>query len=122
MSIIRRSVDMLIGEKLRELRESVNLTQEQLAEKLNSSSNYISNLEGGNRGLGPDMLRRYVDFFGLKEDELKKFIPAKKKGEKYSPYVQAIIDEVIEMTDSEVLRILADLKDAKNIARLKKDE
>ena len=53
-SVIRKEVNKMVGDKLRELRESRDLTQEQLAAGLGTDPHYISSLENGKRGIGPD--------------------------------------------------------------------
>jgi len=57
---------MFLGYKLRKLRESKGLTQEQLAEKLNKTRGYIGDIENGRR---PDIrgktVKQFADFFGI---------------------------------------------------------
>ncbi len=61
-----------LGQKIRELRKSRDMTQQELAEKLNLSRSQISNLEKSRRSLNLDQLRTIceifkidLDFFGI---------------------------------------------------------
>ena len=64
---------MKIGEKLRTLRKEKKLTQEQLAEYLNISSQAVSKWETGLSSPDIDMLPRLAVFYGVTVDELLDF-------------------------------------------------
>lgn len=64
---------MNVGDKIRTLRKSKKLTQEQLAEYLNISSQAVSKWETGLSGPDIDMLPRLAVFFGVTVDELLDF-------------------------------------------------
>jgi transcriptional regulator with XRE-family HTH domain len=115
MGELKQGMNMLIGERLRELRKARGLTQEQLAEELGTNPHYISSIERGGRGLGPDLLARYCKFFGIKEEELSQLVRKKEAG--YPPLIKMVIDELLELPDYEQARILADLKEKKEKAR-----
>lgn len=100
---------MRLGVELRKLRKAKRMTQAQLAEALETNENYVSAIERGACGVGPDVLGRYCEFFGIKEEDLAKLIP-KKEGGDYPPLVQMIIEELLEMPDSKRARFLAELK------------
>ena len=50
-----------IGNRLRELRENIHATQQELAEALEVSHSYYSRLEEGRRGMTLKTLYRLVD-------------------------------------------------------------
>ena len=64
---------MDIGEKLRSLRRSRRLTQEQLAEALHLSSQAVSKWETGASCPDLDTLLRLAAFYGVSTDELLDF-------------------------------------------------
>ena len=53
-----------LGERVRELRKASNLTQEQLADKLNFSGKYIGDLEKGRRNITPQTAQLMANLFG----------------------------------------------------------
>lgn len=69
----------LVNKRFKELRESSNLTQIQLANFLNIDQSYISKFEKGERNISVDILEKVCDLFGcdLKyfEDEKEEYIP-----------------------------------------------
>ena len=54
-----------LGHKIRELRKSRDMTQQELADKLNLSRSQISNLEKGRRSLNLDQLNIICDVFKI---------------------------------------------------------
>ena len=52
-----------IGNRLRELRENIHATQQELAEALEVSRSYYSRLEEGRRGMTLKTLYRLVDYY-----------------------------------------------------------
>lgn len=58
-------INKYIGNKIRELRERKNLTQEDLAEYLNTTSQTISRYEIGNRKINQDILFKLAEFFKI---------------------------------------------------------
>lgn len=52
-----------IGNRLRELRESIHATQQEVAEGLDISHSYYSRLEEGRRGMSLQMLYRLADYY-----------------------------------------------------------
>lgn len=69
----------LISMRFKQLRESSNLTQAQIAKFLNIDQSYISKFEKGERNLSVDLLEKICDLFGctLKyfEDESEEYKP-----------------------------------------------
>lgn len=58
-------INKYIGNKIRELRERKNLTQEDLAEYLNTTSQTISRYEIGDRKTNQDILFKLAEFFKI---------------------------------------------------------
>ncbi|MGB4777357.1 helix-turn-helix domain-containing protein [Microbacterium sp.] len=59
-------VDQVRGERLKELRRSLGLTQVEVAKRLGVSQNRVSLMERGDLGqLRIDTLRRYAEAFGV---------------------------------------------------------
>ena len=54
-----------LGKKIRLLRLSNNMTQEQLAEKLNISYSMMAKIEIGNKGISIDLLIELTVFFDV---------------------------------------------------------
>lgn len=61
---------MTFGVKLRELRDSAGLTQEELAIKLNLKKEAISQYENGKREPKTAIMRQMCNIFGVTLDEL----------------------------------------------------
>jgi transcriptional regulator with XRE-family HTH domain len=63
----------LFGKRLKNLRESKGWTQENLAEKMNISSNYLSSIERGKENPTFDMLIKFSDALEVEMWELFDF-------------------------------------------------
>lgn len=59
-----------LASRLRELRESQNLLQKQLASKLDVNINTIQNCESGTSDPSLHTLHQYKEYFGISYDEL----------------------------------------------------
>lgn len=64
--------DIDIGERIKTVRRSLHLTQDQLAEKSGLSSNYIGQLERGERSPSLKTLTRIAQSLGVDVDYLVK--------------------------------------------------
>jgi transcriptional regulator with XRE-family HTH domain len=53
----------MVSDKIKKLRLELNLTQEQFAEKLNVSQEYISQIESGKKGIGLGILTKLSKVF-----------------------------------------------------------
>ena len=62
-------INKYIGNKIRELREKKNLTQEEIAEYLNTTPQTISRYEKGDRKTNQDILYRLADYFKVSINE-----------------------------------------------------
>lgn len=109
MGNLRKDFDMEVGKKLRQLRKEKGYTQDQLAEKLETNAQYISQLERGERGLGYDMLNRYCGFFGVTKEQ----IGASDGENELDPTVRMLVDTISDWSESDILRLIADIKDGK---------
>lgn len=54
MNKCSNDINKILGENIRTIRKSNNLTQEQLADKLNINTNYLSQIENGKSGISLD--------------------------------------------------------------------
>lgn len=61
---------MMIGERIKSLREERKITQQELARYLGVSQKTISNYENGERSPDPDTLRKIADYFDVTVDYL----------------------------------------------------
>ncbi len=54
MNKCSKDINKILGENIRTIRKSNNLTQEQLADKLNINTNYLSQIENGKSSISLD--------------------------------------------------------------------
>ena len=59
-----------IGKRIKNLRKAKGLTQEQLAEKLNITTDYLGKIETGKRSCSLDILIEIVLYFNVSLDHL----------------------------------------------------
>ncbi len=57
-----------VGKRLKELRESIGMSQAKLAEAIGSTQSSINRYENGQSGVPIPLLRRYADFFDVSLD------------------------------------------------------
>ena len=69
---IKDRISKIEGANLRRLREERGWTQEQLAERAKTHAKYISPMENGKRGIGPESMRKFCEIFGVDEQEFQK--------------------------------------------------
>lgn len=85
----------MLGNRIRELRKNANLTQKELADKLNISEQSVAHYESNRRSPDPTMLQKIANFFEVTVDYLigndlsEKLI---KQEEENKQVVQAVID------------------------------
>jgi HTH-type transcriptional regulator / antitoxin HipB len=65
-----------VGRALRELRKRAGLTQEQVAERMGTSSTYLSRLEAGQRDIRLSTVLRLLDAIGADLRQLSDAIAA----------------------------------------------
>lgn len=103
--------------RLRELRTSRKLSQQNLADYLNISKSSVNMYERGEREPGLDTLEAIADFFNVdldylsgKTSEIKAFAIDKSVQYKLSPNVRRIMDNIVILND-DGLEALADYSD-----------
>ena len=67
------NIKPLFGKRLRRLRRQADLTQEQLAERIGVSVEFVSNMERGINAPSFDTLEKLADSLKLKVSELFEF-------------------------------------------------
>lgn len=60
----------MLGDKIRDLRKSMNLTQEQLCDKIGIAQSTLGMVESNKRSTGKKTLVKIADFFGVTVDYL----------------------------------------------------
>ena len=66
----KKEINIQIGEQVRQVREQAKLTQEQLAEKIDVSPQYVSDLERGVVGISLATLKRLCITVGVSSDRI----------------------------------------------------
>lgn len=61
-----------IGRRIREIRGTLSLTQQELAERTGIQQCHIARIEAGKYSVGLDVLQRIADVFGMNVDFIKK--------------------------------------------------
>lgn len=65
---MEKSLNAEVGARIRAEREKLGLTREKLAEQINCSYSFLTDLERGRSGPGLDNLIALADFFGVSTD------------------------------------------------------
>lgn len=80
MKDIKRNTRNVLGERIRELRKSAGITQEQLGEKAELSYKFIGELERGQVNVSLDSIARIAEALGVKIGDLfsKEKIPVQR--------------------------------------------
>lgn len=92
-----------IGRKIAEKRQSLNISQEELAERVDSSANYISNLERNKRHPSLDMLVRIANELDISIDYL-------------------LLEELKNKYDEENIELKETLKVIRDLEKIDKEE
>lgn len=66
----KKEINIQIGEQIKFAREAAKMTQELLAEKVNVSPQYISDLERGVVGISTSTLKRICTSLGVSSDQI----------------------------------------------------
>lgn len=69
---IKDKISRIEGGNVCRLRVERGWTQEQLAEMLKTNVKYLSPIENGKRGIGPGLMQRLCEVFGVDEQEFQK--------------------------------------------------
>ena len=67
---VKKEINIQIGEQIRSAREAASQTQEQLAEAIEVSPQYISDLERGIVGISIPTLKRLCTHLGVSSDQI----------------------------------------------------
>ena len=68
MQFNRENID--IGERLRSIREGMNMTREQFSEKIDITDSFLGQIERGERSLSVKTLKKVVKYTGVSADYL----------------------------------------------------
>lgn len=91
-----------MGQRIMARRKSLRLTQEELAEKMDVSTQMISNLELGKKAIRPENLAKVCDVLDISADYV--LTGAKKQNEE----VNILIKKLMELSESE-LKIISSM-------------
>ena len=67
---VKKELNIQIGERIKQAREQAKLTQEQLAERIDVSPQYVSDLERGVVGVSVATLKRICTSLGIASDQI----------------------------------------------------
>lgn len=93
-----------IGKKIKTLRNTARLTQEQLAEKCNISTSYLGHIERGTRRLSLETAVRIADVLGVGTDEL--ILADKTPNPSIVPHINAVLGTKSKQKQYEFLKIV----------------
>ena len=62
--------DINIGERLREIRENMNMTREEFSKKIDITDSFLGQIERGERSLSVKTLKKVVKYTGVSADYL----------------------------------------------------
>ena len=94
---------MKIGKYLQKLRKEKNLTQEQLAEKMNVSRRTVSRWETGSNMPDLDILLELSDFY---EVDLREILRGERKSERMNEELKETVLQVADYSSEEKTRLL----------------
>ncbi|MEK3687928.1 helix-turn-helix domain-containing protein [Paenibacillus sp. FSL R10-2736] len=81
-----------IGERIRRVRKEINLSQEQLAERSGLHTNYVGQVERGEKNLTLETLEKVVGSLGISLEELFRYIGPMKQKDAISQIVELLIE------------------------------
>lgn len=81
-----------IGERIRRVRKEINLSQEQLAERSGLHTNYVGQVERGEKNLTLETLEKVVGGLGISLEELFRYIGPMKQKDAISQIVDLLIE------------------------------
>ena len=67
---VKKEINIQIGEQIKQARERAKLTQEQFAERIDVSPQYVSDLERGVVGVSIATLKRICTVLGVSSDQI----------------------------------------------------
>lgn len=96
-----------IGAFLKELRKENNLSQEQLAERLNVSSRSVSRWENGNTMPDISIIIELADYYDV---DIRDLLNGERKSEKMNTELKETLEMVAEYTNAEKEKIMKELQ------------
>lgn len=94
------------GDKIREERLKIKLTQEEFAETIDLSYSYLGHVERGERGLSVEKLADIAEYFGLLVDDLLY------TNKKTLRFLQEKLVNVTQEMDNDKIELLIKIADA----------
>ena len=98
---VKKEINIQIGEQVRVAREYAKLTQEALAEKIDVSPQYISDLERGVVGISLPTLKRACIVLGVSSDQILFGVQSENR-------TAAIVEKCKTLSDQQLL-LLSDI-------------
>ncbi len=92
-----------IGEFLKQLRKEHNLSQEQLADKMHTSSRSISRWENGNTMPDISMMIELADFYDI---DIRDLLRGERQSEKMDTDLKETLEMVVEYTEADKAKLL----------------
>ena len=109
---VKSEMDRIFGSILKEYRNNLNLTQAELAEKLDISEKYVSRVETGNGGISKETLAKYMNILGISPNTMyKEFInnPRIKTEIEISERINGLSEDKLNVI-LEMINLLKELK------------
>lgn len=108
----KKELDLLMGSNLARLRKARNLSESELAAKVDSHERYIAAMENG-RGIAGWMLARLCKVLGVSEDEFVK--PAERRDmeellDRLDATTMELVKEIGKLSETDKWLLLAELK------------
>ena len=104
-------IKLLLGERIKELRKSKNITQEQLVEIIGSNTNNLSRIENGKKFLSAEKLAKIAEALKVDIKDLFDFGHILSDEELKS----AIISDINNLTSKQLQYIYKSLKNLKEL-------
>lgn len=98
---MKKEINVEIGARIRQKREALGLTREQLAEKADLSAQFLAEVELGNKGVSPLTIQKLCDALYVSADYLV-------RNRELSADFPAII-ELLSSLDSEYIPLVEEL-------------
>lgn len=114
----KKYLDRLMGQNLKRMREERMLSQEKLAEMIDTDRRYISAVENG-RGIGKNLLDRLCRVLQVEEEAFtgQMAVEPNESCNKLSEVMNMLLKELQTLPEYEQLRWLADLKEKKEMSQ-----
>jgi transcriptional regulator with XRE-family HTH domain len=97
----------LIGVRIKELRKHKELSQEKLADKMNMSVKYLSNIERGKENPTLDTFMKIADGLHIELSEIFNYSP-----ETSSKELRKFIEDIMKGSDKKQIKLFAEIAKA----------